>query len=1235
MNNLLIVDVDGAARDQLAGVLESAGHRVLATADPVDACNLAQSGQLEVALIGLQLANGDGIELARRLQADPVSAQIVLVHVAYRRVDSETQVASLEAGADGCLTLPMPPRELLARIGSLLRRRQAADALRHRATRQQSLNDVSESCESARKLLERQPRYRSLFEHHPDSVFLLDTDGRVIDGNAAFLALTGWSGEEALPGHFAPTVAPEMLASTQSWFARALGGEPVRYETVALNRQGQRIPVEVTNLPMIVDGSIAGVFGIARDLSRRHAAEAALERSRALLEIAARTTRELAERLESAFGSIDAACITLDGEWRFTYLNGRAEDLLQRERSSLYGKIVWEEIPAWIGSEIGLRCRQAAQERCTVSFEARWASSPSWLGITAYPAAGGLAIFMRDVTTQRLDAQRMRLLEACVARSNDIVLICEADSLDEPGPRTVYVNPAFQRITGYSPTEIIGRSPRLLQGPRTDRSALRRIRDALISGQPVREELINYTKEGHPIWLEVDVAPVADDTGRFTHWIAIQRDIGGRKAAEHAAEESLVRFRLLAEASLDAIGEWNLVTGELWWSDGYQRLFGRPPEKTDPPIDGWSRHIHPDDVARVMTTMQAFGEGSEDQSAIEYRYEHADGRWLDVLVRVRMIRDAGGRPVRMVGGMSDLSTIRGAQRRVESQLDRMELLQRITHAIGERDDLDRIYRIVCDRLAEQMPAALVAFGEPATMVCSLQIRHRATAAAAGTAQSERLQAVELGDPAACVERALRGEFVYQTDTREAEQSLLGRLADAGLYSLVLAPLEFESNVFGVLLLARESADAFGSADCEFLRQLSGHVSLAAQQAQLHRALQSAYDRLRHTQQAVLQQERLRALGEMASGIAHDINNAVSPAALYVEAMLEGEPGLSARGRERLAVISRAIEDVAHTVARMREFYRPRDETVSRQPVDIGLLVDQVIELTRARWRDMPQRRGIAIEVVRDFAPLLPTVRAVDTELRDALTNLIFNAVDAMPTGGRLTIRTLLQPSAVDGGRITVEVEDDGVGMDEATLKQCMEPFFTTKGERGTGLGLAMVYGTMQRHGGEVEVVSSPGSGTRARLHFPVKADTLVAAPPQPVLGAVTRTLHVLVVDDDPLILRSLSDMLRDDGHQVETADGGAAAVTRLRAIPPAPAFDVILTDLGMPHVDGIQVARIAKTISPAPVVMLTGWGQRMNDDGEHPSCVDRVLAKPPRLAELRRVLAELCVVEPRSSRDRG
>jgi PAS domain S-box-containing protein len=413
------------------------------------------------------------------------------------------------------------------------------------------------------------------------------------------------------------------------------------------------------------------------------------------------------------------------------------------------------------------------------------------------------------------------------------------------------------------------------------------------------------------------------------------------------------------------------------------------------------------------------------------------------------------------------------------------------------------------------------------------------------------------------------------------------------------------------------------------------VDVTKYDAELYGALEQAYNDLRNTRDAVMQHERLRVLGQMASGIAHDINNALSPVKLYAQALLQDEPGLTDRGRRNLKTIRNAIDDVTETVARMREFYRLREPQLTLVPVNLNNLVHEVVDLTRARWRDIPQRMGVMIDTVTELVVNPPAILGIESEIREAITNLIFNAVDAMPAGGTLTLRTGVskgEPPFAEGSEIRhvyVEVVDTGSGMDEETRRRCLEPFFTTKGERGTGLGLAMVYGAVQRNHAAIEIESSLGKGTTVRLRFGVAATAAGQPVSASVRHATPSAMRILVIDDDPLVTEVLRDTLERDGHQVTAAEGGEAGIRIFReARDRGEAFKLVLTDLGMPYVDGRRVASAVKADSPSTgVILLTGWGRRLVDEGDIPPHVDHVLSKPPDLSELREAVALCSAVE--------
>ena len=567
------------------------------------------------------------------------------------------------------------------------------------------------------------------------------------------------------------------------------------------------------------------------------------------------------------------------------------------------------------------------------------------------------------------------------------------------------------------------------------------------------------------------------------------------------------------------------------------------------------------------------------------------------------------------------------EKKLQTQLERLNLLDQITRAIAERQDLQSIFQVVIRSLEDSLP---IDFG----CICRYDaVAAEFTVICVGVHSETLAMELALGERTSVpieqngMSRCVTGQLIYEPDLGRIEGPFPRKLFEGGLKSLVAAPLFSESKIYGVLFAGRRDADGFTSGECECLRQLGDHVALAAHQAEIHTALQQAYDDLHQSQQTVMQQERLRALGQMASGIAHDINNAISPVALYTEALLEKEPNLSARTRSYLETTQRAIEDVAHTVARMREFYRKPEPQLTLTPVHLDQLVQQVVDLTRVRWRDIPQQRGILIDQRTEVSADLPAVPGIESEIREALTNLVFNAVDAMPEGGTLTIRIGAIRSlaaAVRAQHVLLEVSDTGIGMSEETRRRCLEPFFTTKGDRGTGLGLAMVYGVAQRHSADVEIDSEVGKGTTIRLKFPAASGNEPAQRSLPSIDLAR--LRILVVDDDPLLIKSLRDTLESDGHAVTTANGGQKGIDSFCAAEERQEpFDVVITDLGMPTVDGRKVARAVKAANPlTPVILLTGWGQRMIAEGDVPPHVDLVLSKPPKLRELRTALKETC-----------
>lgn len=705
--------------------------------------------------------------------------------------------------------------------------------------------------------------------------------------------------------------------------------------------------------------------------------------------------------------------------------------------------------------------------------------------------------------------------------------------------------------------------------------------------------------------------------------IAVLTSLAHRQFSIQAVKlEARAHLAAIVESSDDAIIGKTLEGVIITWNSGAERMFGYSAQE----VQGKKMTIlippehnseEPDILARIAR--------GERVIHLETTRARKDGKEIDVSVTISPMRDSRGKIIGASNIARDITERKVAEAKVNAQLARLGLLNQITRAIGGREDLRSIYQVALRSLEEDLGFDFGCICDYDPINRALRIIHVGAGSRKLALELALTEQAYIPVDANGLSRCILGQFLHEPDLATVMLPFPQKLIAAGLRSLVAAPLLVESKVFGVFVATRREPASFSSAECDFLRQLSEHVALAAHQAQLYASLQQAYDDLRQTQQVVMQQERLRALGQMASGIAHDINNAISPMWLSTEMLLENEAELSPSIRKHLEMIQRATGDVAHTVARMTEFYRQREPQLTLSPVQINTLVQQVADLTRARWSDMPQRQGVVIELRTELEQDPPAILGIESEIREALINLIFNAVDAMPRGGVLTLRTREvehPPGRPKPRSIVVEVADNGVGMDEETRRRCLEPFFTTKGERGTGLGLAMVYGMVQRHDADLEIESTGTKGTTMRLSFAVPvAGATDHAPeiPQPIPSKAS----ILIVDDDPLIIRVLCEALKKDGHEVIAANGGKAGIDAFGvAQRQGKPFDVVITDLGMPRVDGRKVASFVKSASiSTPVILLTGWGHRLIAEGDVSPHVDRVLGKPTKIGELREALA--------------
>jgi len=475
--------------------------------------------------------------------------------------------------------------------------------------------------------------------------------------------------------------------------------------------------------------------------------------------------------------------------------------------------------------------------------------------------------------------------------------------------------------------------------------------------------------------------------------------------------------------------------------------------------------------------------------------------------------------------------------------------------------------------------------------------------------------------------AATGAPLYVEDPGNDHENVLARQDRLlGVATYLGLPIKIGNRVLGVLTFNTTAPRSYTAAELAFLGSFADHAAIALEKAQLFHQLHRSYANLERTQGELIQAEKLRALGQMSAGMAHDLNNILAAILGQVELLqLRAE---DVEIQDRLRILETAATDAAQVVRRLQDFARQRGRS-PLTPINLSEVVHESLEISRPRWKDELQRQGRVIEV-QVCLPGLPPVLGYAPEVREVLTNVILNAVDAMPSGGTLslTAQVVRAPEAEsepglpdrDSARLVeLRVADTGVGMSEEVRQRVFDPFFTTKSGWGMGLGLSVVYGIMERHGGHIAVRSAPDQGTTVSLRFRT-APGGEAGVQQEIARRPPVPRRILVVDDDPMVRNTTVSLLRAAGHLVTEAKSGAAGIAQLAD----GLVDLVLTDLGMPEVTGWDVARAVRSCMPRlPVILLTGWGEHGTGETPPAGLVDRILAKPVSLNDLLAAIDEL------------
>ena len=370
---------------------------------------------------------------------------------------------------------------------------------------------------------------------------------------------------------------------------------------------------------------------------------------------------------------------------------------------------------------------------------------------------------------------------------------------------------------------------------------------------------------------------------------------------------------------------------------------------------------------------------------------------------------------------------------------------------------------------------------------------------------------------------------------------------------------------------------------------------------------------------LIQSEKLRAMGVMAAGIAHDFNNVLAIINGYTQ-LLE----CSCDGNEELLkgfrAINKAVDDGSETVRRLSEFTRMGKSTAKHISLNMVEIIEQSINFSKPKWKDVAQAGGATYEM--DTEGLSP-VRAVlgnPPELREIVINIINNAIDAMPEGGRITFQTWEK-----GDTVFIGIADDGCGMSKEVQSKIFDPFYTTKGLEGSGLGMSVSYGIIGKHGGKIDLISKEGKGTIFTIEFPVATEEILPETSiEPVIDIQAENYRILVVDDVKEISDLLHVFLSRQGYNVDSVESGDAAIKMLEK----ERYDLVICDLGMPQVSGWDVIKVVESLDKKPKIgLITGWADMLDSLNQDDMGIDFIISKPIKYKKLSTTVKETLLNE--------
>ncbi|GMV50134.1 response regulator [Nitrospirales bacterium NOB] len=667
----------------------------------------------------------------------------------------------------------------------------------------------------------------------------------------------------------------------------------------------------------------------------------------------------------------------------------------------------------------------------------------------------------------------------------------------------------------------------------------------------------------------------------------------GRHHVEQALRKSEERFHLACRATNDAIWDWDIQTGMVWWNEAYETVFGYRLQGREEPLTAWTERLHPVDRTAVVSELMDRVRSDLQLWTREYRFRRADGTYADVIDRGYVIRDPGALPRRMIGAMSDIT---GPRQLETSQAAQLAVSMALDESLSLDEALPNILRGIGEAKRWTVGAFWSALPQNPALRCTM-LWHQPDWPADAFVQAYRT--LSLRPDRGLAGRALTGgEAVLLSDLRLERDSPLATIPGShDLRGGMAVPIRKGKAIIGILEFMTREVLRPDATQLHTLTDLGSKISQFIQDKDLERHMR--------------QGQKMEALGRMAGGIAHDFNNLLTVINSWSELLLSESPP-SSRIHGGLTQISEAGNKAAGLTRQLLAF--SRHQVTKPQLLNLNDRVTDILDL-------LQRVIGEDIELSVSLNSTLGPIHADPGQIEQVVMNLVVNARDAMPHGGRLELETrefqVAPPDALwpdtlrPGPYVTLTVRDTGCGMDPDTLGHIFEPFFTTKERgKGTGLGLSTAYGIVRQAGGTIGVETASGQGTTFTIYLPRAhgaIDGRVAPLPHlsPAAGAGT----ILLVEDDDLVRGLAQAVLHARQYTVIPARNAQEALAIAESNPGR--ISLLLTDMVMPGMSGAElVSQLRRLLPNIKVVVTSGYSDRGTEIQESFGSTVGFLEKP-------------------------